>query len=87
MGKRCIVMLFFFRFTLSVWLYIIEYCPNQKHRLCSVVQRISWDDVYLTPIVFINRKGNSTLKLCAVFIMYNVLWQLLVYCTYLDFGV
>ena len=48
---------FIFRFTLSVWVYIVEYCPSVTHRLCSIIQRLMWDDVYLTPLVYINRLG------------------------------
>ena len=46
-----------FRFTLSVWLYIREYCPHQAY--CSVLHRINPEEELLSPMIYITRYGNT----------------------------
>jgi len=47
------------RFTFSFWLYVNNYCPHSSLALCSIVQHITWDDRYATPLLQINHKGNT----------------------------
>ena len=41
-----------------MWVYIEEYCLG--FTLCSIMQRLTWDDLLMTPLIFINQQG--TLK-------------------------
>ncbi|KAK2190344.1 hypothetical protein NP493_83g00004 [Ridgeia piscesae] len=43
-------------FTISVWLYILEYCPLSN--LCSIFHKFTWEGYYRTPLVFINKADN-----------------------------
>ena len=42
-----------------MWVYIEEYCLG--FTLCSIMQRLTWDDLLMTPLIFINQQG--TLKI------------------------
>lgn len=45
------------RFTVVLWLYVVEWCmPGQ---LCSIMQHLTWDDSYMTPIILVNSQGLS----------------------------
>jgi len=48
------------RFTLSLWLYVNDYCPQPSSiAFCSIIQHITWDDRYATPQLYFNRKGKT----------------------------
>jgi len=49
----------FARFTLSLWLYVKDYCPQPTIAFCSIFQHITWDDRYATPLLYFNRKGKT----------------------------
>ena len=45
----------FTRFTFVTWLYVIEWCEAGK--LCSIIQHLTWDDFYMTTLIFVNSEG------------------------------
>ncbi|XP_064651624.1 protein sel-1 homolog 3-like [Lineus longissimus] len=48
------------KYTVSLWLYIKEFC---KWGLCSILHRTTWDDVYRTPLVFLNKAGRLHIQI------------------------
>ena len=42
-----------------MWIYVLDYCPATGRSLCSIMQRRMWDDAYLTPLIFFNKKGEE----------------------------
>ena len=51
-----------FRFTLSIWLYILEYCPEAvvPGQLCSIMYHLNQNTAYRTPLLFLTPEGNGT---------------------------
>lgn len=43
-------------FTIVVWAYIVNYCPS-GFVPCSLMQHMTWDDRFATPLLFINEIG------------------------------
>ena len=37
-------------------MYVVDYCPAGTS-LCSIVHRVTWDDVYVSPVIMINPQG------------------------------
>ena len=56
------VSLLSFRFTLSIWLYILEYCPEAvvPGQLCSIMYHLNQNTAYRTPLLFLTPEGNGT---------------------------
>ena len=55
----------FYRMTLSVWLYVLEYC---QRGLCGIVTRMNKDSHYLTPMIFLTRDGKLFLAILHFFL-------------------
>ena len=53
---KSITYFLYFRQTISLWLYIVEYCTEGRI-LCSIIQRLTWNERYCTPLVYITNKG------------------------------
>jgi len=47
------------RFTLSLWLYVNNYCPHPSIAFCSIFQHITWDDRHATPQLYFNQNGKT----------------------------
>ncbi|XP_048772690.2 protein sel-1 homolog 3-like [Ostrea edulis] len=48
------------RMTLSVWLYVLEYCQKG---LCSIIVRMNKISSYLTPLIFLTKDGNFHIQM------------------------
>ncbi|KAJ8316168.1 hypothetical protein KUTeg_006182 [Tegillarca granosa] len=44
-------------YTVSMWLYILEYCVHAWNELCSFMHHVTWDGKYLSPVIFMNKEG------------------------------
>ncbi|XP_061169647.1 protein sel-1 homolog 3-like [Saccostrea echinata] len=47
-------------FTLSVWLYVLEYC---RDGLCGIITRIDKMSRYLTPLIFLTKDGSFHIQI------------------------
>ncbi|KAK3609354.1 hypothetical protein CHS0354_036594, partial [Potamilus streckersoni] len=45
------------KFTVSIWLYVLEYCTNPHSGLCSIMHHYTWRGSYLTPLLFLTNEG------------------------------
>lgn len=61
---RLIALSGFYRMTLSVWLYVLEYC---QRGLCGIVTRMNKNSNYLTPMIFLTRDGILFLAILHLF--------------------
>ncbi|XP_060064051.1 protein sel-1 homolog 3-like [Ylistrum balloti] len=50
-------------FTLSMWIYILDYCKFSSNGLCSLMYHVTWNSTFLSPLVFINRKGQLHIQM------------------------
>lgn len=45
------------KMTVCIWLYILEYCSSTWFDLCSIMYHFKWNDIYLTPLLFLRPDG------------------------------
>ncbi|XP_069115229.1 protein sel-1 homolog 3-like [Argopecten irradians] len=50
-------------FTLSMWIYILDYCKFSNTGLCSLMYHVTWNSTFMTPLVFVNRKGQLHIQM------------------------
>ncbi|XP_048254437.1 protein sel-1 homolog 3-like [Haliotis rufescens] len=52
-------------FTLSMWMYILDYCPEKKghpNLACGVFIHVSWNNLYMTPILLVDHEGHPRVE-------------------------
>eukprot|EP00106_Octopus_bimaculoides_P001606 XP_014769048.1 PREDICTED: protein sel-1 homolog 3-like [Octopus bimaculoides] len=45
------------RLTVSMWMYILEYCTGSLTNLCSIMYHFDWMNNYLSPLLFFTDEG------------------------------
>ncbi|CAH1796540.1 unnamed protein product [Owenia fusiformis] len=45
------------RLTVVAWLYVVDYCPTPGVDLCSIMHRLTWDGLYISPLLFFTKEG------------------------------
>ncbi|OWF53033.1 protein sel-1 homolog 3-like [Mizuhopecten yessoensis] len=50
-------------FTLSMWMYILDYCKFSNTGLCGLTYHVNWNSTFLSPLVFVNRKGQLHIQM------------------------
>ncbi|CAI9722675.1 protein sel-1 homolog 3-like [Octopus vulgaris] len=45
------------RLTVSMWMYVLEYCTGSITNLCSIMYHFDWKNDYLSPLLFLTVEG------------------------------
>ncbi|GAB1598661.1 protein sel-1 homolog 3-like [Argonauta hians] len=51
------------RITVSMWLYLLDFCTGSAINLCSIMHHFDWKGNYLSPLLFISPEGHLHIQM------------------------